>query len=148
MSYTLQAFVAPVERLSYLMAIGGSVIGLAQGFGLVPINEVFRVRNRLEWLALLEGEPGAAAEVEVIGRSASVNGAIAYVEAMFWGGDGTQASWIFDPRALGKGPRVTYDAINRALRQLGAERASALDEFEALGLGAHRDTEEWLPDGA
>lgn len=37
-------------------------------------------------------------------------------------------------------------AVNRASRCLGVDRGDEFDEFEALGLGRHRGTEEWLPD--
>src|SRR3989440_7835863 len=35
-------------------------------------------------------------------------------------------------------------AFNQALRQLGVPRGAAFDEFEAVGLGRHRHTEDWL----
>jgi hypothetical protein len=34
--------------------------------------------------------------------------------------------------------------LNRALRELGVARGEAFDEFDAVGLGKHRHTEDWL----
>jgi hypothetical protein len=33
----------------------------------------------------------------------------------------------------------------RALRRLGAVKGEHFDEFEAVGLGRHRGTGDWLP---
>lgn len=38
-------------------------------------------------------------------------------------------------------------AFNQALRQFGAERGDAFDEFDALGLGRRRRTEDWAASG-
>jgi hypothetical protein len=35
--------------------------------------------------------------------------------------------------------------VSRALRRLGAVKDVHHDEFDAVGLGRHRDTERWLP---
>ncbi len=35
--------------------------------------------------------------------------------------------------------------ISRALRRLGVTKGVHQDEFDAVGLGRHRDTEHWLP---
>ncbi len=43
------------------------------------------------------------------------------------------------------GPVETRDAINVALHCLGA-RPETGDEFDTLGLGRHRDTEDWAED--
>lgn len=44
------------------------------------------------------------------------------------------------------GPAYYHDAINRALRLLGVEARGEWDEFDTIGLGWHRDTDEWLTD--
>jgi len=38
---------------------------------------------------------------------------------------------------------VSQFAINEALRALGVKASGMFDEFEAVGLGQHRDTDEW-----
>jgi hypothetical protein len=90
----------------------------------------------------------------------SRGGAVAYVEAEFFGGTGSQAAVVWRDGAVVLPPTVTTDepgergerielgdpdwAINRALQVLGASAEGAIDEFEAVGLRAHRDTEDWL----
>lgn len=36
--------------------------------------------------------------------------------------------------------------ISQALRRLGVVKGDHVDEFDAIGLGRHRDTDDWLPD--
>ena len=69
---------------------------------------------------------------------------IAYIEAEIFGGIGAQAHVIFD-RGAALGPAVVSQfAINEALRALGVKASGVFDEFEAVGLGQHRHTDEWL----
>ena len=92
----------------------------------------------------------------------SLDGPVAYMEAEFFSGQGFQAAVVWHDRRVIFGPVVTSNepddegkqppwlpldhwAIDRALRLLGVSAHGAGDEFDALGLGAHRSTEEWLP---
>ena len=70
-------------------------------------------------------------------------GALAYVEASFFAGAGTQSSVGWRDGALRHGPLVARDAINQALRFLGVDRDGDNDEFDTVGLGRHRATEHW-----
>jgi len=98
--------------------------------------------------------PGALERVLV---EASHAAPVAYVEAEFWGGEGHQAAAVWDrgvrvleiiepePEAGAREPPVRECAINQALRCLGVEVASGeVDEFDSIGLGRFRSTEEWL----
>lgn len=89
-------------------------------------------------------------------RAASAESPIVYVETEYHGGTGAQAAiiWRYGKVLLGPIITVTEDnkpptpladhAINRCLRQIGVSRGSALDEFDALGLGRHRSNEDWI----
>jgi hypothetical protein len=83
----------------------------------------------------------------------SVKGPVAYVEAEYFGGAGTQAAAVWHGGVLALGPLVEtgdprYPArpspISQALRRLGVSPEAHLDEFEAVGLGRHRDIDGWL----
>jgi hypothetical protein len=80
----------------------------------------------------------------------SLDGALAYVEADFFGGRGGQCAVVWE-----KGTRVLTirspvtpgqrSPISQALRRLGVETEDGgWDEFDAVGLGRHRRTECWL----
>ena len=56
---------------------------------------------------------------------------------------------IFGPALTGDGEDFQTDdlpdgAINIALRKLGVLRGGSHDEFDAVGLGKHRDNESWI----
>jgi hypothetical protein len=78
---------------------------------------------------------------------------VAYVEAEYFGGVGTQAAAVWDGGDLVLGPLVEPEGspaprgertpISQALRRLGADAAGHYDEFEAVGLHRHRHLEDW-----
>lgn len=83
----------------------------------------------------------------------SERGPVAYVEADYFGGAGTQSAqvWhggtvVLGPLRLAVGERPPSDGspISQALRALGVRRGLRLDEFDAVRLGRYRWTEEWL----
>ena len=98
----------------------------------------------------------------------SVGGPVVYLHAEITGGTGTQGSvgWRDGADRLRSGAHgqhrgrsrdheyllaehITQGAINRALRHLGVRAAAtAVDEFDTVGLGLHRDTDDWVDDEA
>jgi hypothetical protein len=84
----------------------------------------------------------------------SAAGPVGYVEAEFFGGVGSQRAVLWGAGELVLGPlHVNEEApvdptgspISQVLKRLGIERAGYRDEFEAVGLDRHRETEDWLP---
>lgn len=77
--------------------------------------------------------------MEIAAECSATHGPIAYAETDYFGGAGVQsaAAWIQGKLAM---PPTTHPAgpINAALHTIGLERASGLDEFDTLGLGAVR----------
>lgn len=78
---------------------------------------------------------------------------MAYVEAEYFGGVGTQAAAVWDARDLALGPLIEAEdplaaerpfPISQALRRLGVSAQGYVDEFEAVGLDKHRDMDDWL----
>lgn len=69
---------------------------------------------------------------------------VAYVEAEFFGGVGTQACVLYENCVQISDPVLADDAINQALRWLGVQRNQDNDEFLVAGFGMHRNTEDWL----
>ena len=69
---------------------------------------------------------------------------VACVEAEYFGGTGNQSAVVWNHGLRVLGPIHAPDAINQALRLLGINAGSARDEFDAIGLGRHRDTVSWL----
>lgn len=80
---------------------------------------------------------------------------VAYVEAEYFGGVGSQfaAVWrggtlVLGPLILGEDeprPAAGWSPISQALRHLGVTADGHYDEFDAIRLGRHRHVEDWIP---
>ena len=148
MGYTLRALVGRLASLGPILhAFPQAVcVELAQGVVLLPLlNELLE--------AIEKGEPSEALSpfyyltdhleaqvLQLIG-----NEAVGYLEAEYFGGQGEQAAvlWQGGRRQGAWGP--DYGALNTVLRSLGVSAARANeDEFEAVGLGRYRHTDDWV----
>jgi hypothetical protein len=166
MPYTLHAL---ISREDLIQAIANDHpeavnVPLDQKLAMIPNTDAFYDAVRRRMPSVLIDKPsgklwklsGALMNVAV---RASVDGPIAYVEADYAGGKGSQASivWknkkiLFGPHYEGIGPLPGGDdlrdmPINSALRILGAQRGQHKDTFEALGLAEYQRTEEWAASG-
>ncbi|GGA29604.1 hypothetical protein [Dyella nitratireducens] len=111
---------------------------------MLPLTSDARKRFRLPFCPLTDGAESLPVELIDLCAAISGKGQVAYVEAEFFGGDGAQASVIFNG-AEKEGPiTIDAEAINSALAEIGVQRLNHRDEFAALGLDKHRDTDDWL----
>jgi hypothetical protein len=78
-------------------------------------------------------------------HTASRGGALMYFETDYFGGQGIQTAAVFQDGALVFGPEsAELGPINAALQLLGIRvKPPAVDEFDTVGLGRHRHTEDW-----
>jgi hypothetical protein len=137
LAYTLQALIAHRDVLQNATLALNYSIDLPQRFGMLPLTAKIRE-------TLTDGDGQLPFELIALCAAVSENGSVAYVEAEFFGGDGTQAAAIFkNGKELGP-TFVATEAINGALAAIGVQRLNHKDEFDALELGRHRDTEKWL----
>ncbi len=159
MSYELRALAGRHEVAAQAAGQAGiAAVELSQGFGLVLITPA--VFDRLGggtdkpfggtfWFL--------SAGIAALARRVSHAGPVAYLEAEMFGGTGTQAMVVWRDGEVRLGPASTEFgwpppdpasspqwAFNQALRRLGVDRGEAFDEFEAVSLGRHRHTEDWL----
>ncbi len=135
------------KRLEYPSAV---VVHLEQGIGMIPISE--ELLGAIEQGGTSSGateEPGFEFLTEVVlawARRLSQGTTLTYVEAEFIGGEGTESAVVLRDGMVVAGPLQGPGAINRALRALGVSVTSRREEFEVVGLGKHRNPEEWLAD--
>ncbi|UMP00465.1 hypothetical protein [Amycolatopsis sp. EV170708-02-1] len=133
--YCLQAVIVTESARSRLLdAIEGArLVSLGHGLSLMPVIE-----------APFDTGPLAAC---------SQDGAVAYVEAEYFGGTGTQSAQVWErgetvlgPLHVGEDEPGPADGspISQALRRLGVLKGDHFDEFDAAGLGRHRVTDDWL----
>lgn len=153
--YELAAVIAAESVLHATFAdlTGTEIVPIEQGLALLPITDEFfdsvsdpTASEAADFWKLPRGFPERLA-------SRSVAGPIAYVEAEFFGGIGSQSAqvWanadtVFGPVHLAEGEPTPEDGtpISQALRHLGVRTGGEGDEFDGAGLGRHRHIEDWL----
>jgi len=74
----------------------------------------------------------------------SKRGLVGYIVAEYFGGCGDQFSIIWSDGEIVFGPLRQPDAINQALRRFGVNADQGKDEFDSVGLGRHRHTDQWV----
>jgi len=111
---------------------------------MVPLSERMRQNHDIPFLPLTdEGVAVVPESIALVVESMAKSGKVAYVEAEFFGGTGTQACVTRDVTGQVSKPVVDDNAINAALKFLGVRIEDHHDEFDALGLGRCRATEDW-----
>jgi len=142
--YYLEALIATLPTLEQhaLEFRHARVVPLACGVAIIPITDDLydEVANGGEVDRFSKLSPG----IEQWAQHMSAIAPVTYIEAEFFGGVGGQGAvaWSLASRVLG--PIHSKDAINQALRFLGVQTGEAYDEFEAVGLGRHRTTDDWI----
>jgi hypothetical protein len=145
MGYELQAVVGRDETIRAL-ATGvqaSTVVALTSELSMLPLTA-----ELLDALpapsggvaAVLRLPPGAAHWL----AAGSHRGLLAYLEAEYFGGVGTQSAAVWKEGTILE-KSAAADAINGALRLLGVSADPDKDEFDTVGLGRHRHTEDWIP---
>ncbi|HEV7707079.1 MAG TPA: hypothetical protein VGP16_02680 [Asanoa sp.] len=145
MAYRLAALIgAPaVLRAAVQSQPAAVVVPLPQALALVPMTgDLFLALGGVATLGFDELPEG----LDRVLASCSSGGPISYVEAEYFGGEGTQRAALWVDGSLAAGP-LSADAdgspISQILRLMGVRRSGQHDEFDALGLGRHRETEKW-----
>ena len=126
------------------------VIPLTHGFAIIPLTS--NLRRELDPTAQDVGYDSSAIDEDSGQLTAwlqdiSRDEAVAYVEAQFFGDAGGQEAivWRDGEVVLEPVKSSTYGPINEALRLLGVPIDPAQsDEFDTLGLGRHRRTDQWV----
>lgn len=157
MHYGRRAIVGKIDALAPVTAATGEQpVPLRQGLGLVPVR-------RAAFDRMGDGAGGRDAVfwflsvgIERVLLEASTASPLAYLEADIFGGVGWQAAGVWLGGGVVLGPVCTdvepscsttlskAGAFNVALRFIGARSGGHVDEFEAVGLNAHRHTDDWV----
>jgi hypothetical protein len=148
--YTLEAVIGAPDVLQPIVDRWpvAVIVPLGSGLALVPMtDELFdaatdgTTKDALGFFKLPAGF-----DRELAGWSAA--GPVAYVEAEFFGGVGSQCAALWDGGRLALGPLAADEdgPISQVLARLGVSRDGQRDEFDSVGLDRHRHTEDWLPE--
>jgi hypothetical protein len=157
--YRLRAVIATEQMLSELAgtienAHDAHIVFAGQHLSLLPMTDVLFDAVTVAGASLPDGLWKVPPALDRMLAACSANGPVAYVEAEYFGGTGEQAAQVWDSGEVVLGPLrlgeeesfpATGSPISQALRRLGVAKDNHYDEFDALGLGRHRDTQDWLP---
>ncbi|MEV4310841.1 hypothetical protein [Actinocrispum sp. NPDC049592] len=147
--YRLEAIIASDPTLRSLAISGAHIVPLDQGLSLLPMTDA--LFSAITGDAKLDGfwkAPTGLGDV-----LAACPGPVAYIEAEFFGGDGMQSAQVWHDGEVvlgplhqpeGEPPDEAGSPISQALQHLGVSRGDHFDEFDAVGLDRHRETEDWL----
>jgi hypothetical protein len=122
---------------------------LSQGLHIVPITDATldALRERFPHVE----EPAIpefwkmSGPLGLIAERLSQSGPVAYIETEYFGGTGGQAATVWESGSVRMPPtQAEIGPINSALRLMGVRVGDALDEFDAVGLGANRSNDRWL----
>lgn len=148
MAYTLHGIIGNEEALSSFIAEYeyARLVPLGQGLALIPVTA--RLHNEIPGEGVVDRFERLTPGIEKWAKRISVITPLAYVEAAFSGGQGTQFAIAWSGRARTLEPFYGRQAINEALRLLGVEVEGESDEFDTVGLGRYSTTDEWAADAA
>lgn len=150
MGYTLRALVGRADALQPLAAAfpQAVLVALEQGLSLIPLtDDLYDALNELDQGETLPPFYYLKAHLEARILALIGTGCVGYLEAEYFGGHGEQAALLWADGRRQFVSDTSYGAINTMLRRLGVTKGgSQHDEFEAVGLDRHRDTDDWLPE--
>jgi hypothetical protein len=149
--YTIAAFITRQPAAADLAeALGTARIPLEQGLELVPVRRPRRGENGKPTVPSSLGSAlwWLTADAEDAALRAAAHGPVAYAEAEYFGGVGEQRAVLWQDGRARLFESELPGAINTALKALDAERVPAStgraqDEFDSVGLGRYRSTEDW-----
>lgn len=144
MAYELTALIGRPDVLA--RTFDRRPVTLHDGFALLPLDR--------DWFDAFDASPSVLDDVlPVVGSfalDASRYGPVAYLRLETFGAtvDQTVVVWTEGAVAMAEQVEDADDPLpsNVALRMIGVVATDGLDEFATLGLGRHRETEDWLAD--
>lgn len=145
MPYTIQAIISDISLKHKLIQSGLPCVDMPFNMVMVPLTFDYVDKNDIPFLPLTdEGNVSIGKKLINLCMNLSKEYKVAYIEAEFFGSEGTQACNLYMNGAEFEKPLISMNAINHALQWLGIVRTDDMDEFDIFGLGAHRKTEDWI----
>lgn len=147
MSYTIQSIISDSSIKDKLneMEMEMYYVDLPLNMVMIPLTYDFVDKNYMPFLPLTdEGALSIGEKLINLCKELSIGKKVVYIEAEFFGGEGTQACNLYENGKECEPPLIDIEAINHALKWLGIEHSEDKDEFSLLGLDAHRNTDGWI----
>lgn len=150
MAYTLRAWLSTETLLQQVATRWNKarVVLLKQGMAIIPVSHALYDEHHLHQQVEKPYVEFDYLTTEMIEHAVEISAIapIAYIEAEYFGGIGTQAAILWEARQLKLGPLHSEQIgpIDTILKYFGVVRENEFDEFYAVGLQKHRHTDEWL----
>jgi hypothetical protein len=143
MSYVLYGLIGKRQTLEAvaLPSPTARIVPLEQNIAIIPLTD--ELCEDIGASCEIENFYKLSPELEEWALRISKAGLVAYIEAEFFGGSGNQSALCWNGVSRMLGPVHEQKAINRVLKLLGVNKGNSHDEFDAVGLGKHRDTHHW-----
>jgi hypothetical protein len=148
MGYFLNAFLGPVDNLKKIESKfnKAKVVPVTTEIALIPMtedlfNEInnYRSENQIGKWELLTTD----VENEIL--TLIGNEKLSYLEVEYFGGEGGQSGIIWKDGKRIFEVEFQQEVVNEILRQFGVVKDKKMrDEFDTVGLGRHRHTEDWI----
>ncbi|MDR6726968.1 hypothetical protein J2W91_005493 [Paenibacillus amylolyticus] len=145
MGYDFRGIVTSLDVMKRLKDkyTSAKVIPLYNGLIVIPLtDELYDEINKNQGTTI----PNYEYLTDIISsycREISKLGLVAYIEAEYFGGTGSQNAMVWDSSQVIFEETLSQSAINRSLEILGVCKLQGKDEFDTVGLGRHRDIEDW-----
>jgi hypothetical protein len=144
MSYTIQAIIANDAIKQRVAELQLHFVDMPYSMLMIPLTFDYANENDIPFLPITdEGSASIGEKLIDLCLDLSKHCKVAYIEAEFFGGEGTQACNLYENGIEVEMPMISTSAINYALQWLGVKCDKGMDEFETFGLDAHRNTEYW-----
>jgi len=120
-------------------------VPLEQGFSLFPLTEDLVKSLGISHLNTSVDSDKLPNELTDLLSKLSALCPLLYFETDYFAGTGHQLAVVFENEMITFGPaKNVIGPINDGLRWLGAKRKASDDEFDSIGLGRYRFTNDWL----
>jgi hypothetical protein len=130
------------------------VCPLVQGYALLPITEALAkelaVYQTGTKAVLTKPVPGFSVGLQALAIEISQDSPVAYITTSYFGGRGGQDALVwnkgrlrFSPATPGYDQNWPNSPISQALRLIGVVAEEEMDEFDTIGVGKHRETQQW-----
>ncbi|WP_160713459.1 hypothetical protein [Chitinophaga solisilvae] len=150
MGYYLNAFIGKSRDINcickaYNLAIP---VNLDQDISLIPLTEdLFDQINELDATEGVDGFEYLTVTIEMNVLGAIKEKPLAYVEVTYFGGEGGQTGIIWKDGKRNAELAYGQEAINIVLRTFDVIADHNKDEFDTLGFGRYRHTQDWTQSG-
>ncbi|MEP5341670.1 MAG: hypothetical protein ABJL44_04605 [Algibacter sp.] len=147
MGYTLKAYIGKKENLNPILEkyTESQIVELENEISMIPMtDELFDEISNDEDGSGISSFKFLDQNIEQKTLALIGDKEIAYVESDFFGGKGGHIGIIWNNKQrtfIGKFRKRT---MNEVLKRLGIKRTLLKDEFEFVGLGKNRHTEDWI----